>query len=62
MGVVRAVSELLIVEILLSKKCRKELQRSGEAAGLVSGGLSSLFTVENRVRGFLLVLFMRLER
>ena len=56
-----AIRELLIWEILLLKARRKELQRSGEEGGLMAGGWSSLLTVENRVRGFRLVLLMRDE-
>lgn len=57
-----AVRELLIWEILWLKARRKELQRSGEEGGLMSGGWSSLLTVENRMRGFRLVLLMRVEK
>ena len=46
-----AVRELLIWEISLLKARGKELHRSGEESGLMSGGWSSLLTVENRVRG-----------
>ena len=56
-----AIRELLIWEILLLKARRKELQRSGEEGGLMAGGWISLLTVENRVRGFRLVLLMRDE-
>ena len=57
-----AVRELLIWEILWLKARRKELQRAGEEGGLMSGGWSSLLTVENRMRGFRLVLLMRVEK
>ena len=51
----------VIWEILLLKVRRKEWQRSGEEGGLIAGGWSSL-TVENRMRGFWLVLLMRVEK
>ena len=57
-----AVRELLIWEILLLKARRKDLQRSHEEGGLISGSWSSLLTVENRMRGFRLVLLMRVEK
>ena len=57
-----AVRELLIWESLLLKARRKELQRAEDDGELMSGGWSSLLTVENRMRGFRLVLLMRVEK
>ena len=56
-----AVREEWILEILLLKAWRNELQSSGEESVLLSGGWRSFLTVEKRVRGFLLVLLMRVE-
>ena len=56
-----AAREVLILEILLVKVRRKELQRSVEEGGLLSGGWRRFLTVEKRVRGLGLVLLMREE-
>ena len=56
---IKAAREVLILEILLVR--RKELQRSEEEGGLVSGGWRRFLTVEKRLRGLWLVLLMREE-
>ena len=48
---IKAAREVLILEILLVKVRRKELQRSVEEGGLVSGGWRRFLTVEKRLRG-----------
>ena len=42
------IRELLILDILLSKKCKNELQSSEEGATMPTGGLKRLDTIENR--------------
>ena len=58
---IKAAREVLILEILLVKVRRKELQRSEEEGELVSGGWRRFLTVEKRLRGLWLVLLMREE-
>ena len=56
-----AVRELLELGDFIVKS-KEERAADGEEGGLMSGGWSSLLTVENRMRGFLLVLLMRVEK